>query len=390
MAGLFLFSDPVFGVWNWVDAIIRILIVVLVMTFVVIYLTYGERKLVARFQQRLGPTKTGPAGLLQGFADTIKLVSKEDIRPTNADRWVFEFAPYLTFIPVLMVLASLPFAKDWGVRDLSLGMFYVFAILGLNIVGILMAGLGSGNKYALLGGVRAAAQMISYEIPLVLSLLSVAMIAGTLNLNGIAMVQSFTPENAQYAPFIFLQPLAFVIFFTAMLSELHRAPFDIPVAESEIVGGYFVEYSGMRWSMFQLTEYASMWAFSVFGSIVFLGGWAVPNTYDWWGPDWAWQLGITFIKSVAWIVAIMWVRTTVPRLRIDQLMSFCWKILLPMALLQLLMNGFILVYDWPPILLTVTSGAGAAALAAIIITRAIRRPKSKLVGTYRQVGVASR
>ena len=390
MAGLFLFSDPVFGVWNWVDAIIRILIVVLVMTFVVIYLTYGERKLVARFQQRLGPTKTGPAGLLQGFADTIKLASKEDIRPTNADRWVFEFAPYLTFIPVLMVLASLPFAKDWGVRDLSLGMFYVFAILGLNIVGILMAGLGSGNKYALLGGVRAAAQMISYEIPLVLSLLSVAMIAGTLNLNGIAMVQSFTPEKAQYAPFIFLQPLAFVIFFTAMLSELHRAPFDIPVAESEIVGGYFVEYSGMRWSMFQLTEYASMWAFSVFGSIVFLGGWAVPNTYDWWGPDWAWQLGITFIKSVAWIVAIMWVRTTVPRLRIDQLMSFCWKILLPMALLQLLMNGFILVYDWPPILLTVTSGAGAAALAAIIITRAIRRPKSKLVGTYRQVGVGSR
>ena len=205
----FLFSDPIFGVWSWVDAIIRILIVVLTMTLVVIYLTYGERKVVARFQQRLGPTKTGPGGLLQGFADTIKLASKEDIRPTNADRWVFEFAPYLTFIPVLMVLASLPFAEDWGVRDLSLGMFYVFAILGLNIVGILMAGLGSGNKYALLGGVRAAAQMISYEIPLVLSLLSVAMIAGTLNLNGIASMQSFTPENGQYAPFIFLQPLAF-------------------------------------------------------------------------------------------------------------------------------------------------------------------------------------
>ena len=132
-----------------------------------------------------------------------------------------------------------------------------------------------------------------------------------------------------------------------------------------------------------------MWAFSVFGSIVFLGGWAVPDTSDWWGPDWGWQLGITFIKSVAWILAIMWVRITVPRLRIDQLMSFCWKVLLPMALVQLLMNGFILVYDWPPILLTVTSGAGAAALVAIIITRAIHRPKSKLVGTYKQVGVAA-
>ena len=385
----FLFSDELFGTWNWVDAIIRILIVVGVMTFVVMYLTYGERKLVARFQQRLGPTKTGPAGLFQAFADTVKLASKEDIRPTNADRWVFEFAPYLTFIPVLMVLISLPFARDWGVRDLSLGMFYVFAILGLNIVGIMMAGLGSGNKYALLGGVRAAAQMISYEIPLVLSLLSVAMIAGTLNLNGIASIQSFTPEGGQFAPFIFLQPLAFLIFFTAMLSELHRAPFDIPVAESEIVGGYFVEYSGMRWSMFQLTEYASMWAFSVFGSIVFLGGWAVPDTSSWVGPDWAWQLGITFIKSVVWIVAIMWVRTTVPRLRIDQLMSFCWKILLPMALVQLLMNGFILIYDWPDILLTLTSGAGAAALIAIVILRAVRRPKSKLVGAYRQAKVAA-
>ena len=148
-------------------------------------------------------------------------------------------------------------------------MFYVFAILGLNIVGIMMAGLGSGNKFALLGGVRAAAQMISYEIPLVLSLLAVAMITGTLNLNIIA-------EQQDRYPYIILQPLAFLIFFTAMLSELHRAPFDIPVAESEIVGGYFVEYSGIRWSMFQLTEYAAMWAFSVFGSIVFLGGWAFP------------------------------------------------------------------------------------------------------------------
>ena len=384
-----LFSDPLFGVWSWVDAIIRILIVVLVMTVVVMYLTYGERKLVARFQQRLGPTKTGPAGLLQALADALKLAAKEDIRPTNADRWVFEFAPYLTFIPVLMVLISLPFARDWGVRDLSLGMFYVFAILGLNIVGILMAGLGSGNKYALLGGVRAAAQMISYEIPLVLSLLSVAMIAGTLNLNGMAQIQSFTPGDGQFAPFIFLQPLAFLIFFTAMLSELHRAPFDIPVAESEIVGGYFVEYSGMRWSMFQLTEYASMWAFSVFGSIVFLGGWAVPDTSSWVGSDWAWQLGITFFKSILWIGAVMWVRTTVPRLRIDQLMSFCWKVLLPMALVQLLMNGFILIYDWPYIFLTLTSGAGAAALVAIIITRAVKRPKGKLVGAYRQAGVSA-
>jgi NADH-quinone oxidoreductase subunit H len=162
------FGDAFFGI-SWIDAIIRVLIIVGVMTIVVVYLTVGERWIVARFQQRLGPRKTGPFGSLQGFADALKLVSKEDLRPTNADRWVFEFAPFLTFIPVFVVLVTLPFAENWGVRNLGLGVLFVFAVLGLNIVGILMAGLGSGNKYALLGGVRAAAQMVSYEIPLVVS-----------------------------------------------------------------------------------------------------------------------------------------------------------------------------------------------------------------------------
>src|SRR4029079_14509088 len=165
---MMLFADPIFGLPAWIDAIIRVVIIVLVMTVVVVYLTYGERKVVARFQQRLGPTETGPAGVWQGPADARELVTKEDIRPVNADRWVFEFAPYLTFIPVLMVLMALPFAKDWGVRDLGLGLFYVFAVMGLNIVGIMMAGLGSGNKYALLGGVRAAAAMVRLENPLVI------------------------------------------------------------------------------------------------------------------------------------------------------------------------------------------------------------------------------
>jgi NADH-quinone oxidoreductase subunit H len=381
------FGDELFGLPNWIDAIIRILIVVISMTVVVMYLTYGERKVVARFQQRLGPTETGPAGLIQAIADAIKLVLKEDIRPKNADRWVFELAPYATFIPVLMVLCALPFAEDWGVRNLGLGMFYVFAILGLNIVGILMAGLGSGNKYALLGGVRAAAQMISYEIPLVISLLCVAMITGaesdphgpgTLDLNVIAALQGEAGR-----PYIVLQPLAFLIFFTAMLSELHRAPFDIPVAESEIVGGYFVEYSGIRWSMFQLTEYAGMWAFSVFGAVVFLGGWAWPFGVD---AHWSVQLASTMAKSLAFIMVIFWVRTTVPRLRIDQLMSFCWKVLLPLSLLQLLMNGFVLVYDWPQEILTVTSTLGAAALVLIVIRRAVRRPSKDLMGTYKTLG----
>lgn len=385
------FGEPFFGI-SWLDIVIRIVIVALVMTLVVVYLTYGERKVVARFQQRLGPTRTGPAGLLQGFADALKLVTKEDVRPVLADRWVFEFAPYLTFIPVFAVLLTLPFAQDWGVRNMPLGIFFVFALLGLNIVGVMMAGLGSGNKYALLGGVRATAQMISYEIPMVLSLLAVVMIAGTLDLNllaaqqgGIAPYEDFTAR-----PLIIVQPLAFLIFFTAMLSELHRAPFDIPVAESEIVGGYYVEYSGIRWSMFQLTEYAAMWAFSIFGSVIFLGGWAWPDTSGLGGPDWLYQLLITMVKSLVIIIAIMWVRVTVPRLRADQLMNFSWKVLLPLAIVQLLVNGFFLMYEWPQELLALTNWAGAAALVAFIVFRASRSPKTaRYIGAYRQAGVVS-
>jgi NADH-quinone oxidoreductase subunit H len=375
------FGDAFFGI-AWIDAILRLLIVVGIMTVVVIYLTYGERKIAAGFQQRIGPNRTGPIGLLQGIADALKLVGKEDLRPRNADRWVFEFAPFLTFIPVFVILLALPFARDWGVRNLALGMFFVFAILGLNIVGVLMAGLGSGNKYALLGGIRAAAQMISYEIPMVIALLSVAMMAGTLNLNVIALLQ-------EDRPFVLIQPLAFTIFFIAMLAELHRAPFDIPVAESEIVGGYFVEYSGIRWSMFQLAEYAALWAFSIFASVVFLGGWEFPFGSDW---GWGWQLVLNGIKSVAVILALFWVRVTVPRLRMDQLMSFCWKVLLEVSFTLFLVNAFFIFYDWPEELLALVNWAGTIGLLTLIYVRAARKPSSKqeLVGTYKSVEAAGR
>lgn len=367
------FGDAFFGI-SWIDAIIRTLIIVGVMTIVVVYLTVGERWIVARFQQRLGPRRTGPFGSLQGFADALKLVSKEDLRPTNADRWVFEFAPFLTFIPVFVVLVTLPFAENWGVRNLGLGVLFVFAVLGLNIVGILMAGLGSGNKYALLGGVRAAAQMVSYEIPLVVSLLAVVMLAGTLDLNVIAAMQD-------ERPFVLVQPLAFVIFITAMLSELHRAPFDIPVAESEISGGYFIEYSGIRWSMFQLAEYAALWAFSIFGAVVFLGGWQFPFGSDW---GWGWQLALTFMKSLFIIFVVIWVRATVPRLRIDQLMNFCWKVLIELSFALLIVNGFFLYYGWPQELLALLNWAATIAFLGILYVRGIRRSSAnEYVGTYR-------
>tara|TARA_B100000029_G_scaffold484672_2_gene537159 strand:+ start:17340 stop:18467 length:1128 start_codon:yes stop_codon:yes gene_type:complete len=371
------FGDPFFGI-SWLDIIIRTLIVVIAMTVVVIYLTYGERKVVARFQMRLGPTRTGPAGLLQGIADALKLVVKEDLRPRNADRWVFEFAPYATFVPVFLVLLTLPFAENWGVRNLALGMFFVFAVLGLNIVGVLMAGFGSGNKYALLGGVRAAAQMISYEIPLVVALLTVAMLAGTLDLNLIASLQGDRP-------FILVQPLAFVIFFIALLSELHRAPFDIPVAESEIVGGYFVEYSGIRWSMFQLAEYAALWGFSIFGSVIFLGGWNFPFGSE---IGVGLQLALTLIKSTLMILLIFWVRATMPRLRMDQLMSFCWKVLIEISFVLLLITGFFLYYSWPQEILALVNWGGALLLLTVIFIRTRRKSEAEdLVGTYKNIEV---
>ena len=371
------FGDAFFGI-SWLDIIIRTLIVVIAMTVVVIYLTYGERKVVARFQMRLGPTRTGPSGLLQGVADALKLVVKEDLRPRNADRWVFEFAPYATFVPVFLVLLTLPFAENWGVRNLALGMFFVFAVLGLNIVGVLMAGFGSGNKYALLGGVRAAAQMISYEIPLVVALLTIAMLAGTLDLNLIASLQGDRP-------FILVQPLAFVIFFIALLSELHRAPFDIPVAESEIVGGYFVEYSGIRWSMFQLAEYAALWGFSIFGSVIFLGGWNFPFGSE---VGVGLQLALTLIKSTLMILLIFWVRATMPRLRMDQLMSFCWKVLIEISFVLLLITGFFLYYNWPQEILALVNWGGALLLLTVIFIRTRRKSEAEdLVGTYKNIEV---
>ena len=371
------FGDAFFGI-SWLDIIIRTLIVVIAMTVVVIYLTYGERKVVARFQMRLGPTRTGPAGLLQGVADALKLVVKEDLRPRNADRWVFEFAPYATFVPVFLVLLTLPFAENWGVRNLALGMFFVFAVLGLNIVGVLMAGFGSGTKYALLGGVRAAAQMISYEIPLVVALLTIAMLAGTLDLNLIASLQGDRP-------FILVQPLAFVIFFIALLSELHRAPFDIPVAESEIVGGYFVEYSGIRWSMFQLAEYAALWGFSIFGSVIFLGGWNFPFGSE---VGVGLQLALTLIKSTLMILLIFWVRATMPRLRMDQLMSFCWKVLIEISFVLLLITGFFLYYNWPQEILALVNWGGALLLLTVIFIRTRRKSEAEdLVGTYKNIEV---
>ncbi len=347
----------------WLDALVRLGIVALLLPVGVIWLTWLERKVIGRLQQRLGPMRVGPYGLLQGIADTIKLITKEDVRPVTADRWVFELAPFVIVVPVIMALAALPFTAEILVRNMALGLFYIVAVTGLSIVGMVMAGWGSDNKYALLGAVRAGAQLISYEVPLILTAVAVAMLAQSMNLQAIVGAQHDTP-------FIAYQPLGFIVFSIATLAELYRQPFDIPVAESEVVGGATVEYSGIRWSMFQLGEFASLVLFSVLGSLIFLGGWTWPLDPD--GLDGSIQALLMVVKVAMFIIFFMWMRGSLPRLRIDQLMALCWQVLLPFTLLQIMINGLVLAYDWPDWTLTALSGAGAAAMIFVVYQAARR------------------
>jgi NADH-quinone oxidoreductase subunit H len=350
------------------DAFIRLNIVVLVMTIVVMFLIYLERKFVGRIQMRLGPMRTGPYGTLQSFADAIKLLTKEDLRPSTADSLLFELAPYVTFVPIFMTLLALPFTQDWFVRDLQLGLFYIVAISGVNTLGFIMAGWASDNKYALLGAVRAAAQLISYEIPLILAVLAVSMVAGSLNLNDIVLTQRNVPA-------IVYQPLPFLILLTAVIAELGRRPFDIPIGESELVGGPWVEYSGIRWSIiFALGEYAAMFGLSVLGALLFFGGWEWPFGTD---LGWGYQLLLITVKTMFMILVFMWIGATFPRLRIDQLMAFCWKILLPFAFLQVAANAIVLVYVDDVTAARVIMGVLSAALfvaMAYVIYMVTRQP----------------
>ncbi|MEW6623270.1 MAG: NADH-quinone oxidoreductase subunit NuoH [Bacillota bacterium] len=297
----------------------------------VIYLGYLERKISAYIQQRLGPNRVGPRGILQMVADGIKFFTKEDIIPSCADKWLFKLAPIVLFIPVMMVFAVVPFGKNMIAVDLNLGLFYFIAISSLSVVAFIMAGWGSNNKYSLLGGMRTVAQMVSYEIPLVFSLLGVVMITGSLKISDIIAAQ-------QGVWFIVLQPVAFLIFFIAATAELNRAPFDLPEGEQEIVAGPYTEYSGMRWAIFMLAEYSHMIAMSGIIVAVFLGGWQGP-----WLPSWLWF----FIKLYIVIFVFMWIRWTFPRVRIDHLMAFNWKFLLPLAIVNIIVTGVVIkVFEW--------------------------------------------
>jgi NADH-quinone oxidoreductase subunit H len=315
-----------FGIFFLLSAVL-----LLVVLGFVTYAILAERKVMGYIQLRHGPNQVGGKwGLLQTVADVLKLLLKEDIIPKAADRPLFILAPIIAFAPSFMVLAALPFTDKFQFADLNIGLLYYIAISGLTVFGMLLGGWASNNKYALLGGMRAAAQMISYEIPLVLSVLGVILLTGSLNLNDIVQQQ----ENVW---FIFLQPIAFVVFFIASTAELNRTPFDLPESENELVAGYHVEYTGFRWAFFMLAEYVYLFAMSALITVVFLGGWLPPLDILGFIPGAVWFA----LKFSVVIFIYLWMRSTFPRFRIDKLMEFGWKVLLPVALANIFLTAIV-------------------------------------------------
>ena len=311
----------------------------------VTYMVLLERKVIAWVQVRLGPMRVGPYGVLQPVADAIKLMLKEDITPARADRFVFTLAPIVSMVPALIAFAVIPFDGEVSlfgyklslvVADINVGLLYVVATTSISVYGIILAGYASNSKFPLLAGLRASAQLISYEIAITMMLVSIVVMAGTLSMVGIIDAQ----YNAQVW-YIFVQPVAFVILFIGGLAETNRAPFDLPEAEQELTGGYHTEYSGMRFALFFLAEYANMIVVSAVATTLFLGGWLRPFPHvQWLGvldyvPGWIWFL----LKTFVFIYVFLWIRATLPRYRYDQLMRLGWKVLIPLGIANLIVTA---------------------------------------------------
>ncbi len=288
---------------------------------------YVERRVAAYMQARIGPNRVGPKGLLQPVADMLKMLGKEIVIPKKADIKVFLLAPVLIFVPTLMVFAVIPFGRDMAAIDMNIGLFYFLAVASLSTLFIWMGGWASNSKYSLIGAMRVVAQMVSYELPLVLSLLGVVMIVGSLKLSDIVAAQ-------EHIWFIFTQPVAFLIFFTAGVAETNRTPFCVVEGESEIIAGPYTEYGGMGFGMYGLSEFANIMLMCALATTMFLGGWQAPFGLTF-IPSWIWFL----LKMYALIFIVIQFRWTFPRIRIDQLMGFSWKVLLPLALANIFVTG---------------------------------------------------
>jgi NADH-quinone oxidoreductase subunit H len=312
--------------WHWLFFTVIIIAFVLIMVMGAIYI---ERRGMGKMQARLGPNRTGPFGLLQPVADAVKVLLKENIVPRTADKIVHFLAPIVALTPVLMIFAVIPFQNGALLADLNIGILYIVAVSSIATVGVFMAGWGSGNKYSLLGAMRDIAAVVSYEIPLVLAIIGVVIVAGSLSMNDIV--------NAQDIPYILVQPLGFLLFFIAASAEINRSPFDLTEADSELTAGFHTEYSGMKFAMFYLIEYAEAMAMSAIITTLFLSGWRGP-----WLPPWLWFI----LKTVIVFFVMVWTRTTLPRVRIDQLMGLAWKFIFPLALINLFITA-IEVIVWP-------------------------------------------
>ncbi len=325
---------------NWIAGFIILIaklgIVLLILLLLAAYLVWLERKFLARLQIRYGPNRAGKFGLLQPIADTIKMLTKEDIVPAAADRFIFLLAPAVVATTALMMFAVVPFGNHltlFGekvplvITDLNVGLLYVFALSSLGVYGVAMGGWASNSKYSLLGGIRGAAQMISYELALGLSLVPIVMLADSFSIVEIVRAQ-------EKYPFILVQPFAFVIFMISAMAESKRIPFDLPEAENELGAGYHTEYSGIRFGLFFLGEYVHLQVLGALVAVLFLGGWRGPILPP---PVWL------FIKIIFVALIMIWVRGTLPRLRYDQLMALGWKVLIPAALLNIMVTGAILL-----------------------------------------------
>ncbi len=321
----------------WEHSIIQIPIVMGFTLLMVPFLTWVERKVIGHMQVRLGPMRVGFHGILQGIADGIKLLLKENIVPKGADRSIFILAPILSLVPALIAFSVIPFDSWFYITDINIGILYILAVSSVGTFGIILAGWSSNSKYALLGALRSAAQVISYELAIGLALIGPLMMAGTLSLVEITEAQS---NHWFLGP----QIVAFFIYYVAMLAETNRAPFDLPEAETELVAGFHVEYSGMRFAFFFIAEYANMMVVTSVATVVFLGGWNPP--FQAWEAAHALQIipGFLwfFIKMFLLLFTFFWVRATFPRFRYDQLMRLGWKILIPLALLNIIGTGVVL------------------------------------------------
>jgi NADH-quinone oxidoreductase subunit H len=356
-------NQDLFSLGWWIIKVVIMVIILFITLTTMAYETYFERKVMARMQSRLGPNRTGPFGLLQPAADAVKLLIKEDIIPAQADKWVFYFAPIISFFTAVTAVAVAPFGApgtplpgtnitiDPFIADINVGLLFILALSSFGVYGIIMAGWASNNKYSLLGGLRSSAQLISYEIIMGISMVGCILFSGTLSLGGMVSWQASWGSGQMWL--ILLQPVAFITYLTSGIAETNRNPFDLPEAEQELVAGYHTEYSGMRFGLFYLAEYINMLVVAILATSVFLGGWDSP--FSWIAalmhvtPGSASFIGFISGASPLWFVGKMaffiffyfWLRSTLPRFRYDQLMGLCWKVFLPIVLVNILIAALL-------------------------------------------------